>query len=283
VWTSQRLDGGAILNLGPCTKEARDFRMTVRENEKTVRKGERTRQAILNAAEAEFALSGYEAVSIRQVADAAAQHLGVVTYHYPNKELLFEAVIARRAEELTQRRKERLSDLADPTIESLLDAFLDPFREKVEGGSDGWRRYAQILAHIAQDARWAPLVDRLFGETGRKFISLMREVEPRLTLDTATQGYVHLISVWWDCSRRPSYWTACPTERCRAIVFRKIMIRPSRSLPVACALSPRKCPLRPMPRHFQERQASDFCLRMSHQLEPDDFHEATAVCRDLEI
>jgi len=169
--------------------------MTVRENERTVRKGERTRQAILNAAEAQFALSGYEAVSIRQVADAAAQHLGVVTYHYPNKELLFEAVIARRAEELTQRRKERLSDLADPTIESLLDAFLDPFREKVEGGSDGWRRYAQILAHIAQDARWAPLVDRLFGETGRKFISLMREVEPRLTLDTATQGYVHLISV----------------------------------------------------------------------------------------
>jgi len=169
--------------------------MTVRENEKAMRKGERTRQAILNAAEAQFALSGYEAVSIRQVADAAAQHLGVVTYHYPNKELLFEAVVARRAEELSQQRKERLNNLVDPTIEALLDAFLDPFREKVEGGSEGWRRYAQILAHIAQDARWAPLVDRLFGETGRKFISLMREVEPRLTLDTATQGYVHLISV----------------------------------------------------------------------------------------
>ena len=65
----------------------------------------------------------------------------------------------------------------------------------MEGGSPGWRNYAQILAHIAQEARWAPLVDRLFGEAGRRFIALMRQVEPQLSLDKATQGYVHLISV----------------------------------------------------------------------------------------
>jgi len=160
-----------------------------------MRKGERTRQAILDAAEEEFARSGFEAVTIRQVADLSKQSLGVVTYHFPNKELLFEAVVARRADELTQQRRERLDGLTDPEIEDLLEAFLDPFREKVEGGSPGWRNYAQILAHIAQEARWAPLVDRLFGEAGRRFIALMRQVEPQLSLDKATQGYVHLISV----------------------------------------------------------------------------------------
>ena len=158
-------------------------------------KGARTKMAILDAAEREFAQSGFDAVSVRQVADSAGQHVGVLTYHFPSKDALFEAVVARRADELTARRKAELDGLADPTLEDLLHAFLGPFRERIENGEPGWRSYARILAHIAQESRWAPLVDQLFGEAGRRFVRLMRQVEPSLTLDVATHGYVHLIAI----------------------------------------------------------------------------------------
>jgi len=103
--------------------------------------------------------------------------------------------VARRADELTERRRAVVDGLEDPTLEDLLDAFLGPFRERIENGDPGWRSYARILAHIAQESRWAPLVDQLFGEAGRRFIRLLRQVEPKLSLDTATHGYVHLIAI----------------------------------------------------------------------------------------
>ena len=158
-------------------------------------KGGRTKMALLGAAEREFAEFGFDAVSVRQVADSAGQNVGVLTYHFPTKEELFEAVVARRADELTERRRAVVDSLVDPTLEDLLDAFLGPFRERIENGEPGWRSYARILAHIAQESRWAPLVDEFFGEAGRRFIRLLRQVEPKLSLDTATHGYVHLIAI----------------------------------------------------------------------------------------
>jgi hypothetical protein len=108
---------------------------------------------------------------------------------------LFEAVVVRRAEELTNRRRLALEQVTDPRLEQVLEAFLVPFLERIENGGPGWKHYAQLLAHIAQEARWAPLVSRLFGEAARAFIRQMRAAEPGLTLNAATHGYVHLISV----------------------------------------------------------------------------------------
>jgi AcrR family transcriptional regulator len=158
-------------------------------------KGERTKLAILDAAEREFAQFGFDAVSMRQIAEASGQLVGVLTYHFPSKEALFEAVVTRRAAELTQLRRGAIEQLEMLTLEGLLDAFLGPFRDRIEHGGPGWRSYAQIMSHVSQESRWAPLVAGLFGESSRNFIRLMRDAEPGLTLETATRGYAHLISV----------------------------------------------------------------------------------------
>lgn len=159
------------------------------------RRGTRTREALLDAAEREFSAHGFDGVAMRQIADSADQALGVLTYHFASKELLFEAVVVRRAEEITARRRAALEQLTNPKLEQVLEAFLGPFLERIENGDPGWKHYAQLLALIAQESRWAPLVSRLFGEAARAFIRRMRAAEPGLTLNAATHGYVLLISV----------------------------------------------------------------------------------------
>ena len=51
---------------------------------------------LLDAAEALFAVSGFDAVSVRGITDKAGVPLGLLSYHFKSKEALFEAVIARR-------------------------------------------------------------------------------------------------------------------------------------------------------------------------------------------
>lgn len=51
-----------------------------------------TRTAILNAALAEFAARGFEAASIRRIADRIGLQHPLITYHYRTKEILWQAV-----------------------------------------------------------------------------------------------------------------------------------------------------------------------------------------------
>lgn len=51
-----------------------------------------TRAAILEAALAEFAEKGFEAASIRSIAERTGFQHPLITYHYPSKDLLWQAV-----------------------------------------------------------------------------------------------------------------------------------------------------------------------------------------------
>lgn len=158
-------------------------------------KSSRTRRRILDAAEVEFAAHGFDGVSMRQIADGSAQALGVVTYHFASKEALFEQVVVRRAQELNSLRHQALEALDNPTLEQVIAAFLGPFLDRIENGGAGWTAYAQLLAQISHQARWADLLAELFGETVRRFIRAMRDAEPGLSLENAKHGYVQLVAV----------------------------------------------------------------------------------------
>ncbi len=64
------------------------------ENEIT--KGERTRQAIVDAAYAVFVEKGYHAASMRQIAKQAGMAVGGIYNHFAGKEEIFSAVIQTR-------------------------------------------------------------------------------------------------------------------------------------------------------------------------------------------
>ena len=74
--------------------------------------GEKTREAILDAAEYLFSFGGLDGVSIRQITKAARTDLGSVNYYFGSKKLLFNAVLVRRVARMTEQRLESLSSLA---------------------------------------------------------------------------------------------------------------------------------------------------------------------------
>ena len=65
-------------------------------NKEIPSKGERSRQAILDAAYALFIQQGYAATSMRQIAEGAGLALGGIYNHFASKELIFEAIVLER-------------------------------------------------------------------------------------------------------------------------------------------------------------------------------------------
>ena len=55
-----------------------------------------TREKILHCAEDLFRQKGYNGVSLRDIAEAAGIRVGNLTYYYPRKEQLVEAIFSRR-------------------------------------------------------------------------------------------------------------------------------------------------------------------------------------------
>ena len=79
--------------------------------------GDATRQRILKAAERLFSKRGIDAVSIRDITDAAKVNSASIHYHFGSKGGLIEAMLARWAGELVARRGKMLDAIeAKPKV-----------------------------------------------------------------------------------------------------------------------------------------------------------------------
>lgn len=104
--------------------------MAKRNEERTTRDAERTREAILVAAEDCFARLGFEGTSLQQIADAADVARSTPAYFFGSKEALYDAVLARviaRGQEAMARAYAKADDerSAEGAVESYVDAFID--------------------------------------------------------------------------------------------------------------------------------------------------------------
>ena len=166
------------------------------EDVKSTRSGENTRTAILDAAENLFAAASFDIVSMRDVAAKARVPLGLINYHFQSKEKLFEAIIARRSDELNTRRREAFAAIkGKPNLRQVLDVFFRPYLELMIDGGPGWRAYGRLLAQTGQAQRWTRLITRHFQETQDIILAALAEAEPRLSEEAVARGYVHMVSV----------------------------------------------------------------------------------------
>ena len=67
-----------------------------------------TRERLLDVAERLFARRGLDAVSVRDITQAAGANLGAITYHFGTMRKLIVAVFDRRMAPLTRQRLEAL-------------------------------------------------------------------------------------------------------------------------------------------------------------------------------
>ena len=158
--------------------------------------GEITRGKILDAAEGLFGERGFDTVSLRDITDRAGVTLALASYHYRTKELLFAAVVARRAEVLCDLRRQRLQSLRSVgSVEEILDAFFAPLFDKTRSGRDGWPMYVRILASLGDDERWAHLLIIHFDDVAKEFLMALQNALPGVDRDVLHRAFVMILQL----------------------------------------------------------------------------------------
>ena len=129
-----------------------------------------TRTTILEAALAEFAEKGFEAASIRSIAERTGFQHPLITYHYPSKDLLWQAVAEDTFERIRLEWDERASEDSDlAPLERLRTEYRALFRHTAKF-PEFHRFMRQEAATDNPRLRWVaqtvlkPLINRLLPQ-----------------------------------------------------------------------------------------------------------------------
>ncbi|NTF53009.1 TetR/AcrR family transcriptional regulator [Agrobacterium rhizogenes] len=163
-----------------------------RRQRKSATSSDNTRDKILDAAEALIGERTYDTVSLREITQEAQVTLALSSYHFGTKDKLFADIVARRANVLSEMRRERLAKLeasAKLTTETILDAFMRPLFEKMIEGGRGWPAYLQILAQLGQTNRWLDLLHENFDSTAELFLEKLATTLPDVTRPLLMRGF----------------------------------------------------------------------------------------------
>lgn len=140
---------------------------------------------ILDVAEELFALHGYDGVTMRQIAKGAKVDVALASYHFGRKLDLFHAVFDRRAEILSNSRRELLmtnqqrAEGKENTLENIIEAFLLPLKMAQQTGDPGWRNYLALLAYVMISPVWSKtLMKKVFDKRVGEFIAALKIVLP---------------------------------------------------------------------------------------------------------
>lgn len=157
-----------------------------------------TRKLILDAAEALFSERNFEAVPVREIMKKAGIQLALASYYFESKQMLFEEVIARRAELLNQRRRDALRAVqqqGSASVEQILEAFTRPYVEFCKGTEPGWHHYSRLIAQIADSGQWLPLIERHFNATALLFLDALCDALPLVPRDRVLRAFVFSIQL----------------------------------------------------------------------------------------
>lgn len=144
----------------------------------------KTAERILTAAEELFCATGFDAVSVRDIAERAGTQKALVFYHFESKEELFGAVLARYYESHRRALEGAMSAGGDvrQRMHGLVNAYLDFMAENA--------RYALLVQAQLSHPTTHPLVEKSFGPLYRFIERVLGEVAPREGRAAARQLFV---------------------------------------------------------------------------------------------
>ena len=114
------------------------------------------REAILAAAEDLFSTSGFNAVSVRDIAQAAGANPGSVTYHFRTKDALLLEIYRLHCGPMNLRRSEllaaakRVRDLQD-RLEAIVRAYVLPAFSSGSDLAGGGARFTRLRAVMSAE------------------------------------------------------------------------------------------------------------------------------------
>jgi AcrR family transcriptional regulator len=145
------------------------------------------REAILGAAEDLFSINGFNAVSIRDIAEAAGANPGSLTYHFKSKDGLLLEIYRRHCGPINLRRSEllaaalRVRDLQD-RLEAIVRAYVLPAFSSGSDLAGGGARFTRLRAILSAEGNEVVgrIIAQTFDETSHAFIDAIHDSLPHL-------------------------------------------------------------------------------------------------------
>jgi AcrR family transcriptional regulator len=160
----------------------------------TPRRGDDTRERLLDAIEALIADQGFQSLTHRLIAQRADVHVALLNYHFGSKEQLIEEALARRASRLMQVQKEALAALRGNgvwTVEDVLWAFWQPFAVLDASADGAWRNYLCVVARLASYDKGDELFSRHFAAVEREALYALHRALPASSEEDLARGLRH--------------------------------------------------------------------------------------------
>lgn len=162
------------------------------------RRGE-SQERILDAAEALFARSGFNGVSIKDIAQAAEVDSSLLHYYFASKAGLYSAAIARRAGDVNASRLAALlayeAEAGDSlTVAGVVRTYIEATFAFARTGGEHYLNYLTLIAQMnSTPAGQIPgLENTPFDEVVQVFIGLLRKASGRQDADL--YWFYHMLS-----------------------------------------------------------------------------------------
>lgn len=175
----------------------------------------RTADRLLDMAEAMFAESGYESVSLRAISRACDANIAAIHYHFGSKAELLDRIFANRAGTMNTARLALLAacearEGRSPMLHQVLEAYLRPSLIPPSGDLNA-RRFARLRAVIASEQAdiSRELIAKYFNEVSRKFIAAIADLTPHLTRNEVHWRFHFLLGA--------QYYTLSNPERIQSV------------------------------------------------------------------
>jgi AcrR family transcriptional regulator len=145
------------------------------------------REAILCAAEELFSTNGFNAVSVREIAQAAGANPGSVTYHFKTKDGLLLEIYRRHCGPMNRRRSEllaaarRVRDLQD-RLEAIVRAYVLPAFSSGSDLAGGGARFTRLRAVMSAEGNEVAgkIIAQTFDDTSHAFIDAVHDSLPQI-------------------------------------------------------------------------------------------------------
>jgi len=149
-----------------------------------------TKTVLLDTAERLFAERGFSAVSLRQIIGAAGVNLAAVHYHFGSKEILIQALLARRITPLNQERlarlerAERRAGKRGPSLTQILEAMIEPALRLSRDTRRGGDVFMRLIGRALSDPneKLQELLLQQFRVVADRFLPAFHRALPRLPL-----------------------------------------------------------------------------------------------------
>lgn len=165
-----------------------------------------TRERILDSAEALFAERGFDATSIREIADHSGDTIGTLSYHFKSKDQLLLEVVHRRFDVLADLRRNmyagfRARSGGTPTLEDAITAITVPFLERAMCGGQAWQCYTSLLARLMYvgHSESSRAVAELTDPVAKEFLGWMKDAAPTASPAEIGYAYQFIIGCLMDC------------------------------------------------------------------------------------